>query len=119
MEFLKPSLPRADPNNGFHERNAMDAAGAANLRWRIEQQEQWRLAAAVLDGRQPAVDPDIEDLERFEHGLRIYHSRTIRDRTMQLCKRLIGGVWEIGTLEVLSPNEDPTGTAESGVASAA
>jgi hypothetical protein len=94
----------------------MDAAGAPTLRRRIEQQEQWRLAAAVLDGRQPAVDPDLEDLVSFERGLRVYSGRKMRDHTTHLCKRLIDGVWENGTVEVAGTNEDQAATVELGVA---
>ena len=97
----------------------MDAAGAATLRWRIEQQEQWRLADAVLDGRQPAVDPDIEDLVTFERGLRIYVGRKMRDRATHLCKRLVDGVWENGTLEAPRTNEGRPAVVELGVTSVA
>jgi hypothetical protein len=77
----------------------LDAAGAEKLRRRIEQQEHWRLAQAVLDGRQPAVDPDLNDLTEYVDGLRVYSSRVTRDGVVQLCKRLVDGVWEQGTIE--------------------
>ena len=77
----------------------MDAAGAEWLRWRIEQQQHWRKAEAVLDGRQPAVDPDTDDLVSIGEGIRIYSQRHTRDGVIHLCKRLVNGVWEHGTIE--------------------
>jgi hypothetical protein len=76
----------------------MDAAGAEKLRWRIEQQQHWQQAQSVLDGRQPSVDPDQNDLVELGEGLRIYSSRATREGAVRLCKRLVGGVWEHGTL---------------------
>lgn len=78
----------------------MDAAGAEKLRRRIEQQQHWRQAPAVLDGRQPSIDPDQNDLVELGDGLRIYSSRMTREGMVRLCKRLVDGVWEHGTLEV-------------------
>ena len=40
----------------------MDAAGAGELRKRLEQQEHWRQADAVRDGRQLPSDPDVQEL---------------------------------------------------------
>ena len=77
----------------------MDAAGAAKLRWRIEQQQHWRQAPAVKDGRQPSVDPDMEELVSVGEGLRIYSERRTSEGVLVLCKRLVEGVWENGTLE--------------------
>ena len=54
------------------DHRAMDVEGAAALARRIAEQANWRLAAAVMDGRQPAVDPDRELLESFEDAERIY-----------------------------------------------
>jgi hypothetical protein len=77
----------------------VDAAGAVRLRWRIEQQQHWRQAEAVTDGRQPAIDPDSDDLQSVGDGIRIYSARFTRDGTLRLCKRLVDGVWEHGTLD--------------------
>jgi len=77
----------------------MDAAGAEKLRWRIEQQQHWQQAQAVLDRRQPSVDPDFNDLVELRDGLRVYSRRTTGDGVVRLCKRLVDGVWEHGTLE--------------------
>jgi hypothetical protein len=82
----------------------VDAAGAEKLRWRIEQQEHWRRAQAVLDGRQPSVDPDLEALEMFEADLRVYASRMRGSNEVRLCKRLVDGVWENSTLEARLEN---------------
>jgi hypothetical protein len=77
----------------------VDAAGAEKLRWRIEQQQHWRQAEAVLDGRQPSVDPDLNDLQTLGDGVRVYSTRHTREGMVCLCKRLVNGVWEHGTLE--------------------
>ena len=77
----------------------MDAAGAAKLRWRIEQQQHWRQAQAVLDGRQPSVDPHMEELVSVGDGIRIYEERHPSAGKLRLCKRLVDGVWENGTLD--------------------
>ena len=71
----------------------MDAAGAAKLRWRIEQQQHWRQAQAVLDGRQPSVDPDMEALVSVGDGIRIYAERNTSEGPLRMCKRLVDGVW--------------------------
>lgn len=76
----------------------MDAAGAERLRWRIEQQEHWRQAASVHDGRQPRTDPDIEQLERIDDGIRIYDTRVMHGALVRSCKRLVDGLWINGTL---------------------
>jgi hypothetical protein len=66
----------------------MDAAGARALRRRIVQQAHWRQAAAVRDGRQPGVDPDLATLRELHRGERIYE-----DEVGPFVKRLIGGAW--------------------------
>jgi hypothetical protein len=76
----------------------VDAAGAEHLRWRIEQQQHWRQAQAVLNGRQPSVDPDLEDLTSVGDGIRIYSERFTGEGRIRLCKRLVDGVWEHGSL---------------------
>ena len=50
----------------------MDAAGAGELQRRIEEHQHWRQAEAVRDGRQPAADPDAQELEEIGDGLRLY-----------------------------------------------
>jgi hypothetical protein len=96
-------MPQAATTKG----SSVDAAGAAKLRWRIEQQQHWRQAEAVLDGRQPSVDPDMEELVSVGDGIRIYAERDTSDGRLRLCKRLIEGVWEHGTLD---PAFDDAGT---------
>ena len=91
----------------------MDAAGAEKLRWRIEQQQHWRHAQAVLDGRQPSVDPDLTELEEFGGELRVYSLRPTRNGLARICKRLIDGVWELGMVE---DGLDPDGSASVQVA---
>jgi len=88
----------------------VDAAGARRLQWRIEQQQHWRQAQAVLDGRQPSIDPDLNDLEQLGDGLRIYSTRATREGVVRLCKRLVDGVWEHGTIERL-PQPAPSAMA--------
>jgi hypothetical protein len=75
----------------------VDAAGAESLRLRIEQQQHWRQAEAVLDGRQPTVDPDMDDLVSLGDGIRVYSERFTSEGPMRLCKRLVSGLWEHGT----------------------
>jgi hypothetical protein len=84
---------------GRDERNAVDAAGAASLRWRIEQQQHWRQAQAVLDGRQPSVDPDMEQLVSVAEGIRIYSEPRTSEGHLRTCKRLVEGVWQHGQLD--------------------
>ena len=83
----------------LRKESIVDAAGAAKLRWRIEQQQHWRQAPAVQEGRQPSVDPDMEDLVSVGEGLRVYTERRTSEGVLRLCKRLVEGVWENGTLE--------------------
>ena len=85
----------------------MDANGARELSKRLEAQEHWRQAAAVLRGEQPAADPDAQDLEELHEGLRRYGVETQETRidgrpavvTHRFCKRLRDDRWE-ATLEV-------------------
>jgi hypothetical protein len=80
----------------------MDAIGARELRKRLEEQEQWRLADAVRDGRQSGTDPDACELEETADGVRYYgreEERTIVDGrqaivTFRLVKKIAGGRWE-------------------------
>ena len=67
----------------------MDPAGAAALRDRLEQQEHWRLATAVLEGRLPRRDPDAYALHEYRGDERLYEGANGR-----FVKRLIGGAWE-------------------------
>ena len=67
----------------------MDAAGAQHLRRAIEQQQHWRRASAVRDGRQAGRDPDVSELVDFDHALRRYRSR---DGNV-FEKRLLDGCW--------------------------
>jgi hypothetical protein len=71
----------------------LDAEGAEALRWQLEQQANWRQAPAVRDGRQPAVDPDRDELTRVTDGLRVYTTRPVRGELVQLSKCLVDGVW--------------------------
>ena len=66
----------------------MDAAGARALQRRIAQQAHWRQAAAVREGRQPDMDPDLEALLEVRGGERVY-----RDDSGPFVKRLVGGAW--------------------------
>ena len=80
----------------------MDAAGAKELRKRLEEQEHWRRADAVRDGRQPAADPDAYELEELGEGIRYYgrdHQRlTVDGRsglvTFRIVKKLVDGEWQ-------------------------
>jgi len=73
----------------------MDAKSAEVLRRRLEQQAHWRQADAVVDGRQPATDPDAEQLVELGDGLRIYESRRrTHEGYGRICKRLVNGLWQ-------------------------
>ncbi len=78
----------------------MDPTGAETLARTIEQHSHWRQAESVLDGRQPARDPDRESLITVGDGIRVYaQERRTRDgSTLSLCKRLVNGIWEPGTI---------------------
>jgi|GEM_PF-5928017 hypothetical protein len=52
----------------------MDTEGARLLAHVIGQQENWRRAAAVRDGRQPPRDPDLWQLTDFDARRRRYRS---------------------------------------------
>jgi hypothetical protein len=67
----------------------VDAEGAKHLRRAIEQQEHWRRADAVRDGRQASRDPDVSELIEFEQAYRRYRSRDGR----LFEKRLLDGAW--------------------------
>ena len=79
----------------------MDAAGAEELRKRLEQQEHWRQAEAVRDGRQEPCDPDLLELEELGDGVRYYGLDTqfVSDNgrshfvTFRIVKRLVDGEW--------------------------
>src|SRR6266576_7255381 len=79
----------------------MDAAGAEELRKRLEEQEDWRRADAVRDGRQPSADPDQHELEEIIDGVRYYgHEQqriTVDGRpalvTVRMTKSIVDGEW--------------------------
>jgi hypothetical protein len=80
----------------------MDAAGAQELRRRLEEQAHWRQAEAVRSGEQPATDPDILELEEIGDGIRYYardrQRLTLEGRpaivTFRTIKQLVDGRWE-------------------------
>jgi hypothetical protein len=86
----------------------VDPAGAQKLRCRIEEQENWRRADAVRDGRQSASDPDIDELDRVDDGIRFYSPRIIHGELVRQIKRLSGGFWVSGTIV-----DTPTSVEES------
>jgi hypothetical protein len=98
----------------------MDANGARELSKRLESQQHWRQADAVVRGEQPASDPDAQDLEELGEGVRLYGVETTRMTveglpavvTHRLCKRLQDDRWEV-TLEIerIEHLEDPAANA--------
>ena len=54
----------------------MDQIGAEHLCRAIEQQQNWRRAGAVQDGRQPSRDPHAPELVEFAAEVRRYRSRS-------------------------------------------
>ena len=83
----------------------MDAAGAESLRKRLEQQQNWRQAQAVRDGRQPPVDPDLESFEELRDGVRLYSPRYDAS-AHRVCKRLVDGMW-IAEMVEMTPEAVP------------
>jgi hypothetical protein len=76
---------------------------AEALGFRLAQQEHWRQAAAVGDGRQLRIDPDGAELEQLGDRVRIYRLHEAYGRidghaailTQRLVKRLTpDGAWE-------------------------
>jgi hypothetical protein len=67
----------------------MDARGAHVLHRAIEQNQHWRSAAGVRDGRQAQRDPDRSYLVEFVDGIRRYR---FHDGS-EFEKRLRGDVW--------------------------
>lgn len=78
----------------------VDAAGAETLRQRLEQQLNWRSAEAVRDGRQPSIDPDIDDLEEMQDDVRLYAARRGSGGARRMCKRLIDGLWQVDVIDL-------------------
>jgi hypothetical protein len=80
----------------------MDAAGAGELRKRIQEHQHWRQAEAVREGRQPASDPDAQELEEIRDGIRFYgweqHPAPGDGGavmvSLRVVKRLVDGHWE-------------------------
>src|SRR5690349_517733 len=96
----------------------MDAAGAGELQKRIEEHQHWREAEAVRDGRQPAVDPDAQELEEIRDGMRLYgwERRATGDGgagmvSFRVVKRLAGGHWERDEV----PDDRPGGASRNGL----
>ena len=80
----------------------MDAAGAEELRKRLDDQQHWRRAAAVRDGRQSATDPDAAELDSVDGDIRYYGRETQRMLlegrpalvTFRIVKTIVAGRWE-------------------------
>ena len=95
----------------------MDAAGAEELRKRLEEQEHWRRAEAVRDGRQPTADPDQHELEEIVDGVRYYgHEQqrmTVDGRpalvTVRMTKTIVDGEWVRSLVpeQVVHLDDDP------------
>ena len=67
----------------------MDAIGAQHLCRAIEQQEHWRRADAVREGRQELRDPHVADLVEFTGPSRRY----VAQNGELFEKRLLDGAW--------------------------
>jgi hypothetical protein len=85
----------------------LDTNGARHLQKRLEAHEHWRQADAVVDGRQPANDPDVHELEGIGDGVRLYgceaRQATVHARpalvTFRMTKALVDGAWERSVIE--------------------
>ena len=96
----------------------MDAAGAGELQRRIEEHQHWLQAEAVRDGRQPAADPDAQELEEIRDGIRLYgwEEQSTVDGTaarvsLRVVKRLVDGHWERDEV----PDDRPGGASRTGL----
>jgi len=96
----------------------MDAAGAGELQRRITEHQHWRQAEAVRDGRQPAADPDAQELEEIRDGIRLYgwEEQSTVDGTaarvsLRVVKRLVDGHWERDEV----PDDRPGGASRTGL----
>jgi hypothetical protein len=92
----------------------VDAAGAAALRRRLEEQQHWSQAQAVRDGRQPLVDPDRDELEQLGDGFRLYRFRGAGGRLVR--KSLAGEFWHA---EAIGPADGRGPSRPQGACSAA
>lgn len=80
----------------------MDANGARQLQKRLEAHEHWCQAEAVADGRQPASDPDVRELEEIGDGVRHYGRDVVRTKVdgrpaqvaTRMTKTIVDGAWE-------------------------
>jgi hypothetical protein len=79
----------------------MDIEGARILSNRIAQHRHWAQADGVVDGRNPAVDPDAHRLTEMRNGVRVYDAEVLptivegRPATLTrvFCKELVDGEW--------------------------
>ena len=99
----------------------MDAAGAGKLQKRIEEHQHWRQAEAVRDGRQPAADPDAQELEEIGDGIRLYgwEEQSTTDSgaatvSFRVVKRLADGRWERDEM-MEDPDDRPGGASRTGL----
>jgi hypothetical protein len=98
----------------------MDAAGAGELQRRIEEHQHWRQAEAVRDGRQPAADPDAQELEEIRDGIRFYGWEQLAVDggaavvTYRVAKRLVDGHWERVEINE-DPDDRPGGASRTGL----
>lgn len=81
----------------------MDTNGARHLAVRIAQQQHWELAQAVREGRQPASDPDGEQLEALGDGCRLYATEVANGASgptvRRFLKTLVDGSWEVAVAD--------------------
>ena len=96
------------------KRGPVDVAGAKSLKKRLEQQEHWRQADAVRDGRQLPIDPDGDELEEIGDGIRLYSLRRTATEIRRVCKRLVDGRWQhVAIDEQADHNQDQTHAAHA------
>lgn len=81
----------------------MDTNGARHLAVRIAQQEHWELAQAVREGRQPASDPDRDQLEALGEGCRIYANHITDGEygttVERFLKTLVDDSWQLAAFD--------------------
>lgn len=95
----------------------MDGHGARELSRRIEAQQHWRVAKAVQEGSQPASDPDVDHLEDFGGGARLYRPKQLWVVVLggqapvlvsrRLKKTLVDGRWHTSTITYFVADGEP------------
>jgi hypothetical protein len=89
----------------------MNARGGQLLAFRIAEQEHWRMAEAVREGKQPPRDPDGAALVEIGERVRRYRSDAVQTQggvgSEDVEKRLVDGWWETVHVPTEAPGRAP------------